>query len=147
MGILVWAHQNQVRPLEKQPASKLTAGLADLEVSLPDHMDTAQVRIHLGQPGSVVVKFDPDTRPIVPTDALPDLAKVKTSFYQTNDEARRMRAAYVATQAAERRPSLSAFISGAVLLEVERLERDYNDGRPWPAVEAGEIPKGAPLQT
>lgn len=73
-------------------------------------------------------------------------AKVKTSFYQAGTEATRMRAAFLATQSLERRRSLSAFISNAVLSEVERLEMRYNGGRPWPPVETGEIPTGAPLQ-
>jgi hypothetical protein len=115
---------------------------------LTGHMDRTQVRISLGQAGSLIVSFEPsDTQVTDGADDAWDGTKVKTSFYQARTEARRMRAAFVATQATERRPSLSAFISNAVRLEVERLERDHNGGRPWPAVETGEIPKGAPLRT
>ncbi|MFF2300675.1 hypothetical protein [Arthrobacter sp. NPDC058127] len=74
------------------------------------------------------------------------LSKLKVSFYQATDDGNRMRAAFVATQPVERRPSLSAFICEAVTKEVERLERLYNGGRPWPDIETGQVPKGAPLR-
>jgi hypothetical protein len=73
-------------------------------------------------------------------------AKPKVSFYQSTRDGKRMRAAFVATQPLERRASLSAFICEAILREVQRLERQYNGGRQWPDVEAGRIPKGAPLR-
>lgn len=41
--------------------------------------------------------------------------------------------------------TLSDFINIAVMREVERLEKTYNDGQPFGAVAAGEIPQGRPL--
>lgn len=72
--------------------------------------------------------------------------KRKESFYQATADSKRMRAAFLATQFVERRSSLSAFISEAVMKEVERLEGLHNDGCPWPDTGVGKIPKGAPLR-
>lgn len=105
-----------------------------------------EIRITIMGPGPVVIACDPE----VEVERLPgagagDRPKVKMSFYQTSAEAGRMRAAYIATRAKEQHRSLSAFIEHAVGAELKRLEDLYNDGSPWPSLEAGEIPKGAPL--
>jgi hypothetical protein len=107
----------------------------------------AEIRITVSGAEPVIVTFDPKVT-VAPGPAADaeDQPKVKASFYQTRAAAGRMRAAYVATQAMERHRSLSAFIQHAVGLELERLENLYNDGAPWPSLEAGEIPKGAPLR-
>jgi hypothetical protein len=41
--------------------------------------------------------------------------------------------------------TLSQFIHKTVMAEVERLERKYNDGQPFPAVGARELPQGRPM--
>ena len=41
--------------------------------------------------------------------------------------------------------SLSQFINQAVMAEVERLERKYNNGEPFPPVGARELPQGRPM--
>lgn len=69
----------------------------------------------------------------------------KASFYQDPEDAGRMRAAFVNTMVTEDgTASLSEFIVKAVAKEVERLEAEYNNGKPWPAVTPRQIPKGPP---
>ena len=41
--------------------------------------------------------------------------------------------------------SLSQFLSGAAMKEVERLEAKYNGGKPFPAIGAREMPQGRPM--
>ena len=69
----------------------------------------------------------------------------KVSFYQDPEDTDRVRGAILHTMAAEGPRSLSQFINKAVMTEVERLERKYNDGAPFPAVGAGELPQGRPM--
>lgn len=69
----------------------------------------------------------------------------KVSFYQEKDDTDRVRAAILHTYTQEGVRSLSAFVHAAVMNEVERLERQYNDGQPFPPVGAGELPQGRPL--
>ena len=81
------------------------------------------------------------------TDAQQERPKVKkVSFYQAVDESERMRAALMQTHHVEGSRTLSEFIARAVLAEVERLERQYNDGKPWQPVAAGQLPQGRPLR-
>lgn len=68
----------------------------------------------------------------------------KTSFYQSPEDGARMRAAFVNTMVPEGLGSLSEFIARAVAREVERLEAEYNEGKPWPAVQPRQVPKGPP---
>lgn len=68
----------------------------------------------------------------------------KTSFYQSPEDGARMRAAFVNTMVPEGLGSLSEFIARAVAREVERLEAQYNEGKPWPAVQPRQVPKGPP---
>lgn len=72
-------------------------------------------------------------------------AKVKNGYYQSADDIARARAAYSWTHNQEGHRSFSDFIAAAVMTEVERLEKVYNDGRPWEPVGAGEIPTGRPF--
>lgn len=71
----------------------------------------------------------------------------KTSFYQDTEDADRMRAAIFYTLTTEGKRTLSEFINDAVKTEVERLERKYNDGKPFPPVKARELPQGRPMGT
>jgi hypothetical protein len=68
----------------------------------------------------------------------------KVSFYQDRDEQKQMRAAWSYTLGQEKHGSLSAFIATAVREKVERLQDQYNNGKPWDGVDAGEIPAGRP---
>lgn len=72
-------------------------------------------------------------------------AKKKVSFYQDETRTAHARGAHLYTMAHERRKSLSEFIDNAVMAEVERLEAKYNDGKPFPPVQSGEIPQGRPM--
>jgi hypothetical protein len=119
-----------------------------MEKTMTDGPGSAEIRINVQGYGPVVVNFV-DTVLAGEADARADAEerpRVKTSFYQSSANAGRMRAVYIATQAMERHRSLSAFIDHAVRLELDRLEHLYNDGARWPSLEAGVIPKGAPLR-
>lgn len=69
----------------------------------------------------------------------------KTSFYQLEEDADRMRAAYLNTQMHTRYRSLSEFINAAIDEKVGALEKTYNGGEEWPPLAAREIPQGKPL--
>lgn len=72
-------------------------------------------------------------------------APKKTSFYQQEEDADRMRAAYLNTQLHTRYRSLSEFINAAIDEKVSALEQAYNRGQEWPPLAAREIPQGKPL--
>ncbi|MGM7778958.1 ParB family protein [Arthrobacter sp. KNU-44] len=72
-------------------------------------------------------------------------APKKTSFYQLEEDADRMRAAYMNTQMHTRYRSLSEFINMAIDEKVSALEKTYNGGQEWPPLAAREIPQGKPL--
>lgn len=72
-------------------------------------------------------------------------APKKTSFYQLEEDADRMRAAYLNTQLHTRYRSLSEFINAAIDEKVSALEKTYNGGQEWPPLAAREIPQGKPL--
>ena len=69
----------------------------------------------------------------------------KVSFYQSPEDTDRVRGAILHTMTTEGPRSLSQFIHQAVMAEVERLEREYNDGQPFPSVGARELPQGRPM--
>lgn len=73
------------------------------------------------------------------------VAPKKTSFYQREDDADRMRAAYMNTQMHTGHRSLSEFINAAIDEKVSALEQTYNKGKEWPPLAAREIPQGKPL--
>ena len=66
----------------------------------------------------------PASRP----DPLPDTAPKQVTFYMATDDVKRAKAAYTSTSGQEMDRSWSDFISRAVLMEVERRERLYNEG-------------------
>ena len=70
----------------------------------------------------------------------------KVSFYQSPEDTDRMRAALLHTLVTEGSRSLSQFIHNAVMAEVERLERKYNKGKPFPPVGARKLPQGRPMR-
>ena len=59
---------------------------------------------------------------------LPDNASKQVTFYMAADDLKRAKAAYTGTSGQEMDRSWSDFISRAVLMEVERRERLYNEG-------------------
>jgi hypothetical protein len=69
----------------------------------------------------------------------------KVSFYQDREDTDRVRGAILHTMTTEGSRTLSQFIHKTVMAEVERLERKYNDGQPFPAVGARELPQGRPM--
>ncbi len=72
-------------------------------------------------------------------------AKEKLGFYCRPEDANRARAAYDWTRPMEQHRSLSDFIASALMHEVQRLERKYHDGQPWPPVSPGQLPTGKPV--
>ena len=67
------------------------------------------------------------------------------SFYQEQEDTDRIRVAIMHTIPSEGVRSLSQFLSGAAMKEVERLEAKYNNGKPFPPVRARELPQGRPM--
>lgn len=72
--------------------------------------------------------------------------KPKVGFFMPEDEANRARAALVNTYGMDREGprTFSDLIRKALLTEVERLEKKYNNGEPWAPVHVGEMPTGRP---
>lgn len=69
----------------------------------------------------------------------------KVSFYQDRDKTDRIRGAILYTIPYEGVRSLSQFLDGAAMKEVERLEAKYNNGKPFPPVGTRELPQGRPM--
>lgn len=95
-----------------------------------------------GQPAGVPA---PQPAPVEPAARPAKAAPKKTSFYQQEEDADRMRAAYLNTQLNTRYRSLSEFINAAIDEKVSALEQTYNGGQEWPPLAAREIPQGKPL--
>lgn len=68
----------------------------------------------------------------------------KTSFYQQEDDAKRMRAVFLNTRLETGFNSLSDFINAAVDEKVLELEKVHNEGWPWQPLGARQIPQGKP---
>lgn len=62
--------------------------------------------------------------------------------YFIRDDADQVRAAFLATGHAEGYASISELIEAATLKEVRRLQRKYNNGRPWDGVGPGSLRPG-----
>lgn len=84
-------------------------------------------------------------QPPAATERPTKVAPKKTSFYQREDDADRMRAAYMNTQMHTGHRSLSEFINAAIDEKVSALEQTHNKGKEWPPLAAREIPQGKPL--
>lgn len=69
----------------------------------------------------------------------------KVSFYQERADTDRIRGAILHTIPYEGVRTLSQFLSAAAMKEVERLEQQYNGGKPFPPVSPGGLPQGRPL--
>lgn len=70
---------------------------------------------------------DPEASPESLTP-LPNRAPKQVTFYMATDDLKRAKAAYTGTSGQEMDHSWSDFISRAVLMEVGRRERLYNEG-------------------
>ena len=68
----------------------------------------------------------------------------KGAFYADEDELERIRAAWfhTPTTAAEREASFSDFLREAALERMQRREKTYNEGNPFPTVSSGKIARG-----
>lgn len=94
----------------------------------------------------------PESKPVaspVPSEAVVETPKPKTkpkvSFYQDAASTARARGAMFHTAVHEGARTWSEFLDHAVMREVERLEREYNDGKPFPSMGAGALPQGRPM--
>lgn len=126
---------------------RLPSKLAGMSAfTAPSNVEVAMEAVDEGR-GAPVPETSTDAKsPAGGKDAKQAGAKfpTKTSFYQKPDAGQRMRSTFVHTMLAEGTASLSDFIAGAVQKEVERLEAQYNDGKPWPPVKPKQVPKGPP---
>lgn len=70
----------------------------------------------------------------------------KVSFYQDPEDTARVRGALrgVMNQP-DAATNMSQFINRAVMREVERLEAQYNQGKPFAPVQPGGVPRGRPM--
>lgn len=82
-----------------------------------------------------------------PVSVTAEVPKKKQSFYQVPAETDQMRGAFRTTAHSEGFESLSDFIAKAVAEKVERLQVQYNAGRPFESFGANQIPKGRPLSS
>lgn len=71
---------------------------------------------------------DSDSTATTPPTPLPDTSSKQVTFYMAADDLKRAKAAYTGTSGQEMDRSWSDFISRALLMEVERRERLYNEG-------------------
>lgn len=96
---------------------------------------------------TVVPPSSQATRPQAAADTVAPKKKSKyppkVSFYQDPEDTERLRAAILHTIITEGNRNLSQFIDKAVMKEVERLEKKYNGGKPFPPVPGGGMPRGA----
>ena len=96
-------------------------------------------------PAAPVAPVESVTEPQVAAPKKRSKYPPKVSFYQEQEDTDRIRGAIMHTIPYEGVRSLSQFLSGAAMKEVERLERQYNDGKPFPPVGARELPQGRPM--
>jgi hypothetical protein len=66
----------------------------------------------------------------------------KKGPYFTEEDLKQIRAAVQEVGELEGYASITDFVEGAARRELRRLQRKYNGGRKWPAVEAGELRPG-----
>lgn len=92
----------------------------------------------------------PKTAPAKSAAATSDKPKPKyppkVSFYQDPEDTARVRGALrgVMNQPGAA-TNMSQFIQRAVMREVERIEAEYNEGKPFPSAQAGDVPRGRPM--
>lgn len=69
----------------------------------------------------------------------------KLSFYQDRDLTNRLRGTIVYTIPQEGPRSVSDFVNALIVRELDRLEAQYNDGKPFPPVGPKGVPQGRPM--
>ncbi|WP_455837117.1 ParB family protein [Pseudarthrobacter siccitolerans] len=74
--------------------------------------------------------------PVTPVEAVPSSKKEPVTFYMLSADRQRAKAAYKATNGKEMDASWTEFVARAVMNEVLRRERVYNNGDPFPRVSA-----------
>jgi len=121
-------HQNNLAPVgEKQEAPEPLASITD-PVPLPSQQQE--------EPAA------PAAAPRAANKA--GKAQPKGAFYADEDVLERIRAAWfhTPTTAAEREASFSDFLREAALERMQRREKTYNGGNPFPFVPSGKIARG-----
>lgn len=122
------------------PSRLRKAAPSDVVSELASQPAPASVQPPAAQPATSAPAPAKDPRP-------GKAAPKKTSFYQLEEDADRMRAAYMNTQMHTRYRSLSEFINMAIDEKVSSLEKTFNGGQEWPPLAAREIPQGKPLSS
>jgi len=74
--------------------------------------------------------------PVTPVEAVPSSKKEPVTFYMPGADRQRAKAAYKATNGEEMDASWTDFVARAVMNEVLRRERVYNNGDPFPRISA-----------
>ncbi|MFG1820611.1 hypothetical protein ACGFIF_43110 [Kribbella sp. NPDC049174] len=78
---------------------------------------------------------EPETPPA--DEPTPKKGLVRIQGYATAEENTRIRNAYAAVSSPSNYPNIGHFVTAAVLEFVERLEREHNDGKPFPTPAGG----------
>lgn len=79
----------------------------------------------------------------VPASRAPRAKRGKIAVYMDTDQLARVRGCYAALPAGRRPPSLSQWIAGLILDEVEKIEEVYESA----PLESGRLRKGAPFKS
>lgn len=152
----------------RQPVRSSLAGASPLapapapseSAELPDPAPTVEPSSQHTPPATPQPVVEPDPAPTAPA-AAPTPAPAptpepveretakpkhppKTTFYQHVEDRERMRAAFVRVVLPTGVRSLSEYILGLVMADVERLEREHNGGEPFPTVPTNAVPRGRP---
>lgn len=69
----------------------------------------------------------------------------KLSVYQDRDLTDRLRGAIIYTIPQEGPRSVSDFVNALIVRELDRLEAQYNEGKPFPPVGPKGVPQGRPM--
>lgn len=111
-----------------------------------DQADPAAARTTPAPPAPVApVAPATGSRPVLSADVTRTASKIRVGYYQHPDRLSRARSAFHHSRVQEGHRSLSDFIDHAIMREVERVEGLYNDGQPWPPLDAGKLPTGRPI--
>ncbi|MFB8372023.1 hypothetical protein ACFC25_21950 [Pseudarthrobacter sp. NPDC055928] len=122
-------HQNNQAPVEKQPEATELQAVATNQIP----------------PAALQPREEPAPPAATPRAAnRAGKAQPKGAFYADEDVLERIRAAWfhTPTTAAEREASFSDFLREAALERMQRREKTYNAGNPFPFVPSGKIARG-----
>lgn len=120
--------------MTETPKRKVT-GLAPRGASAPD-VSRLRARNRQADPAPVAATESMQVSP--PVTQAPSVGEdadkaVSVTFYMRRTVRGRAKAAFRATRHLEQDESWSAFLEGAVLAEVRRREKAYNEGRAYPS--------------